>query len=190
MATVKRQKSTLEHYEVYTGNQFLAEGISHLMERLKNSLFVTHIIFFTEEQYFNAVSASASYCDICFVFLVENNELLFLDDMPLYRISVKSSLDQFTSLLLKVNVSERFCHPENTSMILTSREISILKMIREGSSIKDMVASTGLHIKTIYQVRSSARRKLGCKTTIELCTLCKGKLFINWTNKHQKLVKL
>jgi DNA-binding NarL/FixJ family response regulator len=75
----------------------------------------------------------------------------------------------FTSVLLEKLLSEYRLNMQNrSSMLLTSREQSVVQLIAEGYTNKSIGSILKLSVKTVETHRASAMRKLRMSTTAEL----------------------
>lgn len=178
--------STLS-YDLFIDNQFLADGIDKIMASLRDRLPDCHLILFTADRYYEVIALPHQTRHTRFIMLVSNNDLRFLNDVPLHRISLKTRPEQLAALLQQAATARIKAETGDAGMAFTPRELNVLQMTTEGRNVNDMVSVMGLHVKTIYQTRSAVMHKLGCKTTRDLFAMCKDNLFLHWAQHSHAL---
>jgi DNA-binding NarL/FixJ family response regulator len=98
---------------------------------------------------------------------------LFKSDARKHLISAIDALldgrPYFTSALLEKLLHDYRLNKQNkSSMLLTSREQTVVQLIAEGHTNKSISAILKLSVKTVETHRASAMRKLGMSSTAEL----------------------
>jgi DNA-binding NarL/FixJ family response regulator len=74
----------------------------------------------------------------------------------------------FTSVLLEKLLYEYQSNKDNSDILLSSREQSVVQLIAEGHTNKSVGAVLNLSVKTVETHRASAMRKLNISSTAEL----------------------
>ena len=71
-------------------------------------------------------------------------------------------------------------------VVLTHRERVLINLIKEGKRIAEIGEHLNLHIKTVYQVRQSLIKKMGCSGAVDLLRTLHSDVFKNWlAESHQ-----
>ncbi|MDU7372445.1 MAG: LuxR C-terminal-related transcriptional regulator [Klebsiella michiganensis] len=116
-----------------------------------------------------------------FVLLTDGNDLNFLSEIPMYRIPARSTPAEIKSFILRPTLFGKKPDRESESIVFTNREKEVIRLMNDGEAMANIGKSLNLHIKTIYQIRLTLIKKLGCSGRTDFFNISRSETFKAWT---------
>ena len=73
---------------------------------------------------------------------------------------------------------------EAESIVFTNREKEVIRLMNDGEAMVNIGKSLYLHIKTIYQIRLTLIKKLGCSGRTDFFNISRSETFKAWTQQN------
>lgn len=159
-----------------TNNNLLKAGIEYLASSFAGRTSSPEYLFFTEENYNNALSMSNGNKEMHCVLIYKSQDLSFLcSEFISQKINIKADLvnwiDIFTSSLVE---KTRHTETEISSLPLTKREIQLLTFLCREVPFDEIAQHFEIKSKSVYNIRRLLLKKLNCRTTMDFFRLTKA----------------
>ncbi|MDJ1655432.1 LuxR C-terminal-related transcriptional regulator [Raoultella sp. Ech2A] len=169
------------HYDLWIKNSLLRQGLQLILDSLSPSCFHGKYVFFTSDNYYSVLNHKYNQRKVRFVLLTDGNDLNFLSEIPMFRISARSTPAEIKSFILRPTLYSKKPDGESEGIILTSREKAVIRLMNDGEAIVNIGKSLNLHIKTIYQIRLTLIKKLGCSGRTDFFNISRSETFKAWS---------
>lgn len=176
-----KQGLFFNHYDLWINNNLLRQGLQLVLDSLSPDCFHGKYIFFTSDNYYSVINHQYDSRRVRFVLLTDGNDLNFLSEIPMYRIPARATPAEIKSFILRPTLFSRKSDNDADNIIFTSREKAVIKLMNDGEAIVNIGKSLNLHIKTIYQIRLTLIKKLGCSGRTDFFNISRSETFKAWT---------
>lgn len=157
-------------------NELMALGIEHL---LHDENIERDYVFFSSEYIYEAKRFSLKMPGVIFIMVYTKNRLTFIKDSFIsYRLNAKCTLNMWkkTSSVIACIDSDY----TNSSCLFSYRELILLGMALRCTDVKDIGDAMNLHYKTVYGIRTSIFKKLGCSNKNDFSLLVTSGILRKW----------
>ncbi|HCB1662945.1 TPA: LuxR family transcriptional regulator, partial [Citrobacter farmeri] len=120
------------------------------------------------------------------ILLTDGSFFHFLDGIAFYQFPMDSSIEELQKFIIAISQANENQLQRKIPVVLTHRERVLINLIKEGKRIAEIGEHLNLHIKTVYQVRQSLIKKMGCSGAVDLLRTLHSDVFKNWlAESHQ-----
>lgn len=165
---------------------FLKLGLLGILEEyLSNKSLVNNFVIFTPEHYYKVLEENFSPYNTVFLVLTHEQNYPFLNQLPLKRIPFSTTPLQLIELFKTCTPAFNKKEQQEREVLLSKREILFINFCEHGLSPAETSREMGLHIKTIYDLRLSVLKKIGCSSFNELNILIHSPVFKKWMSSQR-----
>lgn len=176
-----KQGHFFNHYDLWINNNLLRQGLQLVLDSLSPGCFHGKYLFFTSDNYYAVLNHHYDRKRVRFVLLTDGNDLNFLSEIPMYRIPARSTPAEIKSFILRPTLFGKKPDRESESIVFTNREKEVIRLMNDGEAMANIGKSLNLHIKTIYQIRLTLIKKLGCSGRTDFFNISRSETFKAWT---------
>ncbi|WP_220676471.1 LuxR C-terminal-related transcriptional regulator [Klebsiella pasteurii] len=176
-----KQGHFFNHYDLWINNNLLRQGLQLILDSLSPGYFHGKYVFFTSDNYYAVLNHHYDRKRVRFVLLTDGNDLNFLSELPMYRIPARATPAEIKSFILRPTLFGKKPDRESENIIFTSREKEVIRLMNNGEAMVNIGKSLNLHIKTIYQIRLTLIKKLGCSGRTDFFNISRSETFKAWT---------
>jgi Bacterial regulatory proteins, luxR family. len=168
------------HVDLWLSDNYLRCGLESILQNIHFGDSQQRYVFLTEQQYFDVINQHYDLTKNKIIMLTDGNTFNFLGTSSMYQLSMKTTANDLQKFITTIS------NPKNTSaksecqFSLTARERRLIDLIKEGKKMAEMGEHLNVHIKTVYQIRQTLIKKMGCDGVIDFLRTLRSDVFRNW----------
>jgi DNA-binding CsgD family transcriptional regulator len=175
-----------KHADLWLSDNYLRWGVESILEHIAFGNTAMRYVFLNENQYLDVLKHNYDRGSSKIVLLTDSSLFHFLDGITFYQFPMSSSIEELQKFIISISHANEKQLQRKTPVVLTRRESVLIDLIKEGMRIAEMGEYLNLHIKTVYQIRQSLIKKMGCSGAVDLHRTLHSDVFKNWlAENHQ-----
>lgn len=170
----------MKRADVWVSDMFLEQGIEALVNESlvkDNKIF---FVFFTADEYFNVVARNYNPSTHRLILLTQGLLYSFINDENIYRLDSRATMDTINSFMTIISDGDEKTRNTKEKIAFSVNEKAVLRCLMAQKNIMETASINKIHFKTVYHLRQSMSKKLGCGTIVELFSVIRSEIFKKW----------
>lgn len=175
-----------EHADLWLHDNYLRWGLENILQQMtfeKNSM---RYVFLTESKYLDVLEHNYDPENNKVILLTDGASFHFLDGVSFYQFPMKSGIAELQKFMTSIVGSNGRKVQHKPPVLLTRRERLLIDLIKEGKRMAEMGGHLNLHIKTVYQIRQTLIKKMGCSGAVDFMRTLHSDVFKSWLTENHR----
>lgn len=170
----------LAHADLWLSDHYLRLGLENVLATMTFDSPSLRYVFFTEQYYADVLAHRYDLSQHRLILLTEGYLYNFLTDIPLHRLSARSTVSEVEAFMAAITYAKGKEKGAEKRVRFTARERLLIELIKDGKKMAEMGTYFNVHTKTIYQIRQTVIRKMGCSGMIDFLRTLRSDVFSTW----------
>lgn len=177
----------LAHADLWLSDHYLRLGLESIFATMTFDSPSLRYVFFTEKHYADVLAQRYDLNKHRLILLTEGYLYNFLTDIPLHRLSARSTVSEMEAFIAAITYGKGRESVAEKRVRFTARERLLIDLIKDGKKMAEMGAYFNVHTKTVYQIRQTVIRKMGCSGMIDFLRTLRSDVFSNWLVENHRV---
>ena len=168
------------HVDLWLSDIYLRCGLESILKDIHFGNSQQRYVFLTEQQYSEVLEQNYDLSNHKIIMLTDGRSFNFLGSPAMYQLPMKTTAKELQKFINTITSQKNMDEKPESKFALTERELRLIELIMEGKKMAEMGEHLNVHLKTVYQMRQTLIRKMGCDGLIGFLRTLHSDIFSRW----------
>lgn len=173
-----------DYADLWLSDHYLRCGLENILQQMTFENKAMRYVFLTEDKYLDVLEHQYDLTKNKIILLTDGSRFHFLDGLSFYQFPTKSGIAELQKFMTSMIHSNETQAKPKSPVLLTRRERLLIDLIKEGKRMAEMGGHLNLHVKTVYQIRQTLIKKMGCSGAVDLMRTLHSDVFKSWLTQN------